>query len=230
MVTKDWEESDCSCCFCGRDIVFLGATESGDQASLDRMKNGLSHFNPDQIRKFVCVMCNWARRQHTIRQFSVFITKLREYVALPHKIIPITPEDVKIIRTMRNGYARNDKAMRDTSAKVTEKSPLCEFEGETASWEEFVAVARRDGRMDPIARIIGNWTHSTNDIFKLGFDRIQSSEGPRFAPTKRRAHSANNIRVRLQVLNVAQNRFGDDQLISWIEGLKSHNGAVVETY
>ena len=229
MVTKDWEDSDGSCCFCGRGIVFLGATESGDQASLDRMKNGLSHFNPDQIRKFVCLMCNWARRQHTIRQFSVFITKLRESVSVPHKLIPITAEDVKVIRKMRNGYASSDKTAKRTSAKVTPKSPLCEFEGETASWEEFVAVARRDGRMDPIARIIGNWTHSTNDIFKLGFDRIQSSEGPRCAPTKRRAHSADNIRVRLQVSNVAQNRFGDDQLISWIEGLRNYNAAV-ETY
>jgi hypothetical protein len=59
-------------------LVFLGATGSGDQASLDRMKNGMAHFHADQIRKFVCLVCNWARRPHAIRQVTVFIQKLRE--------------------------------------------------------------------------------------------------------------------------------------------------------
>ena len=75
----------------------LGAADSSNQASLDRMKNGLSHFNPDQLRKFVCRMCNWARRHHIIRKYSGFIRNLRESTDVPFKLFPINFEDVKVI-------------------------------------------------------------------------------------------------------------------------------------
>jgi hypothetical protein len=150
IVTKDWEKAAGSCCFSGRVIVFLRATDSGDQASLDCMENGLSHFNPDQIRRCSPASCVIV---DAVNILFVFLL----YLFVPQKLIPITTEDVKVIKKMRMGYGGNDKAMKRTSARITEKSSLFWLERGTATWEDFMAVARRDGKMDPIARNIGNW-------------------------------------------------------------------------
>lgn len=75
--------------------------------------------------------------------------------------------------------------------------------------------------MDRLACIVGKFT-TAKDIFKLGFNRIKNSEGPRTAPKKRWAHSADNIEVRLTILNTAMNRFDESVLVGWFEGLRSH--------
>ncbi|ORY21287.1 hypothetical protein BCR33DRAFT_797981 [Rhizoclosmatium globosum] len=116
----------------------------------------------------------------------------------------IAADEVYIKQRRKNTYSTEDRKMSKRSQNV--KKP-------------YGGIARKMGKMDTVAHLIGEWSISES-IRKLGFNRLKSYEGDCYKPSRRYAHSKNNIEVRLTSLNLAENHFGREGLKRWIDAVK----------
>ncbi|KAJ3280013.1 hypothetical protein HDU79_012073 [Rhizoclosmatium sp. JEL0117] len=210
------QDDGCKCLYCKEGPLICLGSKGEIGASIERRFGNLLYSDSRQVVEFICKKCNWAKQSFSRREFRQF---LRDIANAPEEwshIPLIAADEVYIKQRRKNTYSTEDRKMSKRSQNV--KKP-CEFVGTTATSDEMVVIARKMGKMDTVAHLIGEWSISES-IRKLGFNRLKSYEGDRYKPSRRYAHSKNNIEVRLTSLNLAENHFGREGLKRWIDAVK----------